>query len=173
MFQKLLVALRQQLIGLFNYAFIQDKPIVIRYPKLSVKEESFNYDYVSNLNWDILNEGKKKIVIGYGDDIERISNLVKENKLDVEVVNAKSIKPIDEAKLHELFKKNIDIIVVEQNVSSGTLYHKILEFKEENNYKSKVIKHAFNSEVKITHGKMNDVYSHYGFSNDDLVNLLK
>ena len=163
----------QELIGLFNYAFIQDKPIVIRYPKLSVKEEIFDYDYVSNLNWDILNEGKRKIVIGYGDDISRISNLVKENKLDVEVVNAKSIKPIDEAKLHELFKKNIDIIVVEQNVSSGTLYHKILEFKEENNYKSKVIKHAFNSEVKITHGKMNDVYSHYGFSSDDLIELLK
>ena len=163
----------QEAIGLFNYAFIQDKPIVIRYPKLSVKDDNFDYSYVSNLNWDILYEGKKKIVISYGDDVSRIVRLAKDNNLNVLVVNAKSIKPVDKVMLDKLFKLGRDIIVIEQVVASGTLYHKILEFKEENNYKSKVIKHAFDSEVKITHGKMSDVYSHYGFADDDLINLLK
>ena len=163
----------QETVGLFNFAFTQNHPFVIRYPKLSIKDEELDYSYVANLNWDILNEGNKKIVLGYGDDISRISKLVTDNNLDVMVVNAKSIKPVDKNMLNTIFKKELDIVVIEQVVASGTLYHKVLEFKEENNYKSKVIKHTFDSEVKITHGKMKDVYEHYGFGDNDLLDLLK
>ena len=72
----------QEAVGLFNYAFTQNHPFVIRYPRLNVKDEKIDYDYVSDLSWDILNEGKKKIAIGYGDDINRIQKVVKDNNLD-------------------------------------------------------------------------------------------
>ena len=53
------------------------------------------------------------------------------------------------------------------------LYHKILEYKEENNYNSHVYRHSFDSNTLIPHGKISDVYSHYGLSDEDLLNLLK
>ncbi len=163
----------QEAIGLFNYAFTVNKPIVIRYPKSNEERIDFDNDYICDLSWDILNEGKKGIIVGYGDDILRIENIVKDNNLDIMVVNAKSIKPYDENMLNKIFNYNKPIMVFEQIISSGGLYDKILEFKENNNYKSKVYKHSFDSDTIIPHGKKEDVYEAYGLSNDEILNWIK
>lgn len=163
----------QEAIGLFNLAFSQKHPFVIRYPRIFVKEENYDYNYTASLEWDILAEGNNKVVIGYGDDLLRVLKLREEHNLDIMVINAKIIKPLDYKMLEIAFKKNCDIIVIEQVVAVGTLYHKILEFKEENNYTSKVIKKSFDSEVKITHGKINVIKDHYGFSDNDFLELIK
>ena len=160
----------QEAIGLFNYAFSQNSPIVIRYPRASeIKREDLDYDYIASLDWTTLNHGNKAIVISYGMDIERISKLAIENNLDIEVVNARSIKPLDKILLAKLFERKLPILVIEQVVASGTLYHQILAFKEENGYSSKVISHNFSSEDLIPHGSMNDIFELVGFSNSKLI----
>ena len=85
------------------------------------------------------------------------------------MVNAKSLKPIDEAMLHKCFKISKDILIVEQVVSSGSLYDRILEFKEENNYTSKIHFHGFKPGIEITHGSLDEVYKHYKLSNEELL----
>lgn len=162
-------------IGLLNYALnVEKHPIVIRYPRgISDLTKIDDYSYQCDLSWDILNDGNKCIAIGYGNDIARIDRIVKEKNLDVMVVNAKSLKPIDLNMLHKIFNKNIPIIIFEQIISSGTLYHKCLEFKEENNYTSKVIKHSFDSDTIIPHGSIKDVYNNYGLSDSALENKIK
>ena len=75
--------------------------------------------------------------------------------------------------LDSIFNNGLPIIVFEQAVSSGTLYHKILEYKEEKNYKSKVYKHSFDTNTLIPHGSMKDVYEHFGLSDDDLLKAIK
>ena len=162
----------QEAIGLFNYAFTVNKPIVIRYPKSSENRIDYDYDYICDLSWDILNEGKNGIIVGYGDDILRINEIVKENNLDLLVVNAKSIKPIDINMLNKLFDLNLPIMVFEQIISSGSLYDKILEYKENNNFKSKIYKHSFDSDTIITHGKKEDVFKAYGLSNEEILNWI-
>ena len=163
----------QEAIGLFNYAFTVDKPIVIRYPKLSEPREAFDYNNLVDLSWEILNEGNKGVVIGYGADIERINIIVKNNSLNVTVIDAKCIKPCDNNMLKKMFDLNQDILVVEQIISSGTLYDKVLEYKEENNYNSKIYKHSFNSDTIIPHGNKKDIYEAYGFSDEELLNKIK
>ncbi len=164
---------QQELIGLFNYAFTEKHPIVIRYPRQRELESNIDYNYVSNLNWELLNNGTKLNILGYGTDIERISKLVKDNNLDSNVYDCKSIKPMDLNALDSIFNNGLPIIVFEQAVSSGTLYHKILEYKEEKNYKSKVYKHSFDTNTLIPHGSMKDVYEHFGLSDDDLLKAIK
>ena len=159
-------------IGLFNYAFIQDKPIAIRYPRASEAKRELDYNYVASLDWTILNEGNGVIVISYGMDVERISRLSKESSIDAMVVNARCIKPIDEACLEKLFKLNKTIIVVEQVVASGTLYHQILDYKERNSYSSRVVSHSFSCDDLIPHGSMKDIYNLVGFSDDKLIDLI-
>ena len=159
---------------LFNYAFTQNHPIVIRYPRGSVKNNpDMDYLRVCNFEWTILNNGNKGIVISYGPDVLRISNLVKDNNLDVMVVNARFIKPMDTNMLKKLFNLNIPILVVEQIIRSGTLYHKILEFKEENNYSSRIYTHSFDCNTIIPFGHINEVYAHYDFSDNDLLEDIK
>ena len=162
----------EEAIGLFNYAFNVDKPIVIRYPKSKELRLDFNYDYVCNLSWDILKEGSKGIVVGYGDDISRILKISNDNNLDLTIINAKCIKPCDNNMLKKMFELNQKIMVFEQVVSAGTLYDKILEYKEENNYTSKIYKHSFNSDTIIPHGKKSDIYKAYGLSDDSILDWI-
>ena len=163
----------KEAIGLFNYAFSVDNPIVIRYPKQSEAREAFDYNFVTDLSWETINEGNKGIIVGYGGDIERINILVKNNSLDIEVIDAKCIKPCDNNKLKEMFESNKNILVVEQIISSGALYDKVLEYKEENNYNSRIYKHSFNCDTIIPHGNKKDIYKAYGFSDDELLELIK
>jgi len=162
----------EEAIGLFNYAFSVDKPIVIRYPKSKELKKDFDYDYICDLSWEIIKEGNKGIVLGYGDDITRILNIANENNLDITIVNARCIKPLDNNMLNNIFKMNLPIMVFEQVVSSGTLYDKVLEFKEENDYKSKVYKHNFDANTIIPHGKKKDVYKAYGLSDEEILNWI-
>lgn len=159
---------------LFNYAFTQNHPIVIRYPRGSIKNNpNVDYSKICNFEWTILNHGNKGIVISYGPDVLRINNIVKENNLDVMVVNARFIKPMDTNTLRKLLELNIPILVVEQLVRSGTLYHNILEFKEENCFNSRVYTHSFDSNTIIPFGHISDVYEHYGFSDDEILEDIK
>ena len=159
----------KEAIGLFNYAFNQNHPFVIRYPRDKFLVEDLDYTYICDLSWEKLTEGMNGIIISYGPDVKRIANIVENNHLDLLVVNAKSLKPIDEELLHELFKMNKDILLVEQVVSSGSLYDKVLEFKEENNYLSKIHFHGFKPGIEITHGSLDDVYKHYKLSDEELL----
>lgn len=163
----------REIVELFNYAFNQKHPFVIRYPRGCVDIKEIDSTQCCKFEWPILNNGKKGIVIGYGPNIDRINNLVTINNLDVTVVNARFIKPMDIETLDTLFKLNLPIIVVEEVVSSGTLYHKILEYKEDHGYNSHVYRHSFDSDTLIPHGKISDVYAHYGLSDEDLINLIK
>ena len=163
----------KELVGLFNFAFKQDKPMVIRYPRRYVKDEDIDINYEVSLSWDILNEGNELIIIGYGDDIIRINNIVKNNNLDVMVVNARFIKPLDYDMLDKLFNMNKKIICFEQIIRSGTLFHQLLEYKEKKDYKSKIIPYSFDVDTVIKHGSINDVYDNYGLSDDDLLKMIK
>ena len=162
----------QEAIGLYNFAFTANHPIVIRYPKSSGQRIDFDYDYICDLSWEKLNEGNDGIIIGYGEDIETIESIVKNNQLDLTVINARSIKPCDYNMLDDAFSLNKPILVVEQVISSGTLYDKVLEYKEEKSYNSKLYKYSFDSNTIIPHGKKKEVLDAYGFSYDKFLNKI-
>ena len=71
--------------------------------------------------------------------------------------------------LDHIFKLNLPIIIFEQTISSGTLYHNILQYKEEHNYVNRIYSHSFSPDTLIPHGSINDIYENYGFSNEALI----
>jgi len=164
----------QETVGLFNYAFTQPHPIVIRYPKeKELLDRDIDYNYICNLNWTIINDGNKLSVISYGTDVERLKKIVKDNNLDVCVINARSIKPVDYNMLDKIFNFKTPIIVFEQVISSGTLYQKILEYKELKGYTNKVYSHSFTPDTLISHGKRDDVFKAYGFSDSNFLEKIR
>ena len=156
-------------VGLFNYAFTNSGPIVIRYPRgKDLITEPIDYNYKIDTSWEYLKKGEKIYIVSFGPDLNRLLEIFK-NNCDVGVVYAKSIKPIDELFLNDLFMQELPIMVVEQTVCSGTLYHQILDFKEKNSFKNRIYSHSFNCNTIIKHGKISDVYEKYGFSNSKLL----
>ncbi len=157
-------------IGLFNYAFNHlDSPTVIRYPRASFNINEYDFKYECTPNWEQIKKGSKANVISFGPDVVRISNI----DLDINVFNARSIKPIDLEALKAIFENGLPIFVVEQVVSSGTLYDKILNVKEEYDFKSKVYNISFSPDTIVTFGKIPDVLNRYGFSDDEIKEFIE
>ncbi len=79
----------KEAIGLFNYAFSQNHPFVIRYPRDKFLCQDLDYEYICDLSWESLTKGDKGIIISYGPDVLRLQNIVLENDLDIEAVNSR------------------------------------------------------------------------------------
>ncbi len=105
--------------ALIKYAFSLTGPVIVRYPK---KAEFYTSDVeINSMKWEILNEGSKGYVISYGYDVLRILNIVKNNNLDLTVINARFIRPLDEEMLEYIYQTGKNIYVIEQVVNNGSL----------------------------------------------------
>lgn len=162
-------------IGLFNYALeCQDSPMVIRYPKgcEEIDLTNLDYTYKVDFSWNIIRDGQDKILISYGPDLKRLKKIVEDNNLDIMIVNARFIKPLDFKILDKLFNLNLPIYIFEQVINNGTLYHNILDYKESNNYNSKIYHLSLDVGTKVKFGKTSDVLDSLGFSDNDILNWI-
>ena len=99
-------------------------PFAIRYPKINLKYD-FNKGSVLKIgSWEELKEGSDATIITYGDFVHRALNIA-ENLLkydiNVSVVNARFIKPIDIELFKYLMKKNKPIFVYEESIETSSL----------------------------------------------------
>ena len=163
----------QELIGIFNYAFNSQCPVVVRYPRKSVNVElaKLDYDTIINQSWELVLKGENKCVITYGPDVIRLEKIIKENNLNVTLINARFINILDDEILNENLSNHNEIIVFEQVISNGGLYHKILEYAH-NEFTIKISNISFNKDILIEHGKIDDVLNHYGMSDEDIINII-
>jgi 1-deoxy-D-xylulose-5-phosphate synthase len=107
----------EEAIGLFNYAFTQNHPFAIRYPRCKLQKQELDYNQICDLSWPTLRIGKKGIIISYGPDVARLNHLVEENNFDLTVIHAISFMPIDSDALENALATNLPILVFEQNVA--------------------------------------------------------
>lgn len=111
-----------------------DKPVAIRYPKGAVEnikgEKPFEYP-----SWDYILRGKNGTVISFGTALTTAYNVAK--SLDLNLVDARSLKPLDYSVLNQIKDKNI--YVIEDNVSVGGLFEGILKYYSDNRYDVKII----------------------------------
>ncbi len=158
---------------MFKYALNASGPIAIRYPKA--------YDLV-NLDQEIADIEKKwvkvldgavGVCITYGPDVYRIKRIIIENNLSVALINARFIRPMDTKMLDEIFNLERPILVYEQVVSSGSLYSKILEYKNKNSKTSRVDAININADTIIEFGDVNSVLDKYGLGDKDILEGLK
>ena len=162
----------QELVGLFNYAFKLNRPIAIRYPRKSeiIDFEKLDYDYLIDISWEYLYKGINTCVISYGPDINRIKDIIIEENLNVSLVNARFILPMDEEFLKNIFKEYEKIVVIEEVIKSGSLYSK---FKNENKFTNVVNSINFNKDVPINHGSISVILNNYGMSKEDIIECIK
>lgn len=161
--------------ALFRYAMTYPKTIVIRYPKggdyfdsnAPVKE-------ITSSDWEIIKDGKKAVVISYGNDLDKITSVIKDNNLDVALINARFIRPVDEKMLKEIFERKVPILVIEQAVQIGALFSNIIYYASKNNIKCpNVSTLGFEPDDIIEHGDLEIVLNHNGFSKENILAKIK
>lgn len=152
---------------LLNYGIKDNKGVkVLLHPKGNLnfrykKENIKNYNFKNlklDKNWNYLKKynNSKLVIISYGRILDNILKVANENNLNIDIINARFIKPIDEIILNPIFKENKKILIIEEQLS--VLYEKVLTYKEENNFKNKVYNLNLNNK-KIKEDNLENIYN--------------
>ena len=141
---------------LYTGMYKQEKPFCIRYERGNLAYEKTEFKEIKVGTWEYLRkiDGCTNTVISYGTDVAKLSEMLKDENINI--VNARYIKPIDKAVLKELAKDNHKIYVYESNIKTNSLGTNILEYFNHLEATNKVritgIDNAF-----VEHGKINEL----------------
>lgn len=114
----------------------QQHPFGVRYPRGNVAldyDPSFKEIEVGT--WTVHHDdvNNKAIIVSYGVDVDKVISKIKVNDLPITVVNARFFKPMDEACLMEIAKRNLPVVVYETDMLEGGLGASMLEFYNDHN----------------------------------------
>lgn len=143
-------------------------PVIIRYPKgeVSLELETFSND----LSWKVIKKAKNYI-ISYAPNFNEIYQNEEINNLNVGIVCAPVINPIDEKFINSLDEGAI-LYVYEDVIYHGSLASRILHYINQNDLNIKV-KSVCIDDTYICCGKVNELKIKYHVSVDDLINKIK
>ncbi len=152
-------------------------PIAMRFPRgnglgVPMDEELKTIPIGS---WEVLREGNDAVILTFGTTIpmamEAAERLQKDN-IHVKVVNARFIKPLDEAMLSELMSSNLPILTIEEAVLQGGFGSAVLEYAEENGFHNAYIERIGIPDEFVEHGSVGKLLHDINLTTDDVVEKL-
>ena len=157
---------------MIELAFNHEGPIALRYPRGNVNgiDEAITYPALELGRWENLTEGDALTIVSFGPTLELVQDVAdafKKENININVVNARFIKPMDESMLHELGQKKQPILVVEESMLEGGLGSMIGSFMLDNNYKNSIERIGIGNEY-IEHGNVNELLDDIGISFDNI-----
>lgn len=162
------------------YTAIQynDGPIAMRFPRgnglgVSIDKEMHEIPIGS---WEIVKEGTDFVILTFGTTLPMAlsaADQLKKEGVSVRVVNARFIKPLDEAMLHEILSDDIPVLTVEEAVLQGGFGSSILEFAEENGYHNALINRMGIPDRFIEHGSVKELLQEIGLTTDSIMTHIK
>ena len=146
-----------ELSDMLKYAVTYDGPIALRYPRgeaydgLKEQREPIAY---GKAEW-ICHE-KDVMLFAVGSMVKtamEVKQLLSGAGISASVVNARFVKPLDEALLREAVADHSLIVTMEENVLSGGLGQRVSAFFEQENIRTKLI-HIALPDAYIEHGNV-------------------
>lgn len=106
-----------ELSAMLDFSLRYDKPLAIRYPKGYMTERE--HSPIIYGKWEYLRKSKSKVcVLCVGPRAVEVAELAS-NSIDINIINARFVKPLDVEMLDELNKKGNIILTVEDNIRRG------------------------------------------------------
>ncbi len=156
-------------------AFDSKKPCAIRYSRESIKYEKPVYEKITIGSWEILSEGTDGYLISYGDFLENsidIKNKLKKENINLEVINARFIKPIDKIMWKKITNKDKPIFIYEESTLIGSL-GSCLSLKSTNkNLKSNIFVFAIEDKF-VEHGDKDNLLKELKLDKDTIYKKIK
>lgn len=140
----------KELEDMLEYATNLNVPVAIRYPRGVQANEVFSqYNLLELGKAEILKVGNDVTIIAIGKMVSRameVAELVKQSNINVEVINARFIKPIDEQTILQSVQKTKRVFTIEDNIVMGGLGDTVLNVLSKNNLAYPVIKLGYPDE---------------------------
>ncbi len=146
----------QELRDLLYTGINSGKLFVVRYPR-GTAYGKINKDFknIKIGSWEVLEEGREIAILATGKYVYRalqIRDLLRVKGINLTVVNARFIKPMDTGLLDKILKTHEYVFTMEDGVLSGGFGSNVIEYVIDNNYKN-IIKRFGIPDRFIEHGK--------------------
>ena len=162
---------------MLEYAVSCGKPVVIRYPRGGESEYSFEpSNNIKEGNAEILKIGKDVTIIAIGKMVARAMEVAKELKeygIDVEVINARFLKPLDNKKIKESILKTKNVITIEDGTIINGLATAVKELIVEEDLLVENINCFAYPDQFIKHGSVDELEKIYKLDVDNIVKAIK
>ena len=161
---------------LYTGFYKQKNPFCIRYERDNLEFKKTEFKEIKIGTWEYLQKINdcKNNVISYGTDIEKIYEKLK-NK-NVNIINARFIKPIDKEILKELINSKQKIYIYETCIKTNSLGTNILEYFNHKNAKNEVNLTGIDNSY-VSHGKIDElkenIHLDIDFIVSDILNYFK
>lgn len=163
----------QDLPLLLEWSIKQNFPIAIRYPKGTDETKLPKIKEISLGKWEKVSKGTKKIaIIATGRMVQKAYLAKEKYNLDVTIINAQFIKPLDEKTILNLIKEKYNILTIEDNVLNGGLASLITLFLIKNNYTNKIISMGFDDKF-IEQGSTEDLFNQEHITLEEIKDNIK
>ncbi len=154
-----------------------DLPIFIRYPRGrgSVLDWQKPFEKIEIGKAEVLKEGTETVILCLGpifaNALNAIALLPKAKQETIGCIDMRFLKPMDEAILHQVFKKYKHIITLEDGTTVGGLGSSVIAFAAKNNYKSKIATLGI-PDIFPEHGKVEELQDLVGISTNRVLKRL-
>ncbi len=152
---------------LLKWSLKQNFPIAIRYPRGS---DEISLKPIKRVNlgcWEYLNKGKNLTIIATGKMVSKAYQIIKEDNLDVTLINAVFIKPLDKKTLKEIVKRKDNVLTLEDNLINGGMGHNILLELNKLNYKGNIKILGFDDKF-IEQGTIEELFKKEHLDNESI-----
>ncbi len=155
-----------------------DGPIALRYPRgnglgVAMDEE---LKAIAIGSWEVLEEGRDAVILTFGTTIPmalHAAEQLREQGIQVEVVNARFIKPLDEEMLSSIFGRNVPVLTIEEAVLQGGFGSAVLEFAQDNGHTGAVIDRMGIPDLFVEHGDVAELMDEIDLNSDEVVKKVK
>jgi 1-deoxy-D-xylulose-5-phosphate synthase len=148
-------------------------PVVIRYPKMRISVNGEDEKVkLQNAKWEVIIPDSRRVIISYGPDVEEIGKRIRNEKLDIGLINARFLNPLDEEMIAEFSQNKTFIIVYEEVIRTGSLGSALLEYANSHKLDLKMEMMTL-PDTFVEHGKVNIIKKAYNISIDDLLNKIR
>lgn len=117
---------------MLHYAFkVNKKPFAIRYERGIVKydfNQGISTDSYTKPSWEIINKGTGAIFVGFGSILDKLHAKTIEDQMNLTIVDAMFIKPLDTSMIDQLIALDKPIILYEESSLLGGFGSSVLEY---------------------------------------------
>ena len=160
-----------------KFAIELKEPIVIRYPRGEEGKISFSiHNAIEKGKAEILKQGEDITIIAIGKMVTRameVARLLEQDKIAVEVVNARFLKPLDEEVIITSMKKTKQVITIEDNSIEGGLGSCVAELVSKYSLKEITMKKFGYPDQFIQHGSVEELEKEYGLAAEEIAKYCK
>ena len=163
---------------MLQFAVDYTKPLAIRYPRGGESEE-YKFEKCEEIQLgkaEIIKEGKDLTVIAIGKMVSRAMEVVQdlhEKNIDIEVINARFLMPLDKETILNSINKTKKIITIEDNIEEGGLGTKIQEIIVDEKLKQiEFLKTAYPVDF-IKQGSVGEIEKKYGLDKEGIAKKIE